>query len=443
MAIDDLNDWVGCLGGHPNALTPNIDAMASRGVLFEKAYCPSTLCKPSRASVFSGLLPSTLGIYENGQRWRSALADDQVPLPERFMELGYEGLGAGKIYHGVTGRRWEAVSQLPWPVARPAMRERWGDWDDFIPDPPNPVPDVLPGSGLAGATRWFDWGPVDVEDSEMGDAQVASWTSAQLARKHDRPFFMACGFYRPHLPWYAPRRYFDLYRDVDVALPEVDAGDLADLPATPRRWTQRLQRQLIFQTLEDQRSAVTAYLACTSFVDACVGRVLAALANGPNAEDTIVVLWSDHGHHLGEKQMWDKRVLWEETTHVPLIVAAPGVNPGVCSQAVGLVDVYPTLLELCSLSPASELDGQSLLPFLRDPQAVRAEPVLTTFQFRNHSLRSERWRYTQYRDGGEELYDHDRDPGERHNLSDDPSLASVKGELARWMPKLNRPRLRT
>ena len=412
LAVDDLNDWVGALGGHPQAKTPNIDRLAARGTLFTNAHCQAPVCSPSRASLVTGRLPSSTGMYF----LLPALAaepslQDTVTLVQRFAEEGYATFGVGKVHHG---------------DERPFFGEYGGAMGGFGPRPEAKL------SYPIGHPLW-DWGAYPEKDEQMPDRRVADWAAQKLAEEHDRPFFLAAGFWRPHVPMYAPKPWFDLHPREEVLLPEVLAGDRDDLPDYAKALTIGLPAPRHEWLVENEqwRHAVQAYLASTSFVDACVGRVLDALAESRYADDTIVVLLSDHGFHLGEKQRWAKRSLWETSTRVPLVVAAPGRAPGVSSQPVGLVDVYPTLLELAGLRPGEALDGHSLAPLLDDPDAPWPHVALTTFGPGNHTVRSRRWRYTRYADGSEELYDHDADPREWHNLiAREPRTDAVEEVLA-------------
>jgi arylsulfatase A-like enzyme len=270
---------------------------------------------------------------------------------------------------------------------------------------------------------------------------VASWGMEFLKGDHGGPFFLACGFFRPHLPWYVPPKYFEMYPADEVTLPNVNENDLDDVPKIGRQMARpEGDHKKVIET-DNWRRAVQGYLACISFVDTQIGKVLDALYSSPYAEDTIVVLWGDHGWHLGEKLHWRKFALWEEATHNVFMVVAPGLTRagGRCSRPVSLLDIYPTLIELCGLPPKEGLEGQSLVPLLRDPAAEWERPVLTTHGRENHSIRSERWRYIRYRDGTEELYDHDNDELEWTNLAGRAEHADVKQELARWLPESNAP----
>jgi arylsulfatase A-like enzyme len=423
IAVDDLNDWIGCLGGHPDTKTPNLDRLAKRGVLFSNAHCAAPLCNPSRAALMTGVRPSTSGIYRNPQPWREGHLAAAPTIPQHFRASGYRAIGGGKIFHG----------RFPDPPS----------WSHYFPDkkrtkPRDPMPPNRPLNGIPRAAH-FDWGPVDVENDKMGDWQVANWARRELQTQHDKPFFLACGLFRPHLPWYVPPQYFKMFPADKVTLPKVNKDDLSDVPPAGRRVALNNEDHVNVLKTSNWHKAVAGYLASVAFADACVGRVLDALDNGPNAKDTIIVLWGDHGWHLGEKLHWRKFTLWEEATRCPLMIVAPGVGkPGVCTRPVSLMDIYPTLVDLCGLGKNNRLEGNSLVPLLRNPSAKWEQPALTTNGYRCDSLRSERWRYIRYADGSDELYDHGNDALEWTNLAGKPEHAEAKAELARWLPKVNR-----
>ena len=435
IAVDDLNDWVGVLGGHPQARTPNIDALAARGMTFLNAHSPSALCNPSRTALLTGLRPSTSGVYGNNEDWRTMDRFSGVAtLPRHFRDRGYRTFGAGKIFHAHTFGP-AGFFGLNDPAA----------WDAFYPSVGRQLPDEV-GPPLRPSNRnplfnGFDWSPVVTEDSAMGDGQVVSWIEQQLVAETGNPRFVAAGIYRPHLPWYVPQPYFDMHPLESIELPATIADDLDDVPAVGRAGSFQ-STELHEWVLEDPprwKEAVQGYLASISFADAMVGRLMQALERSGRADRTIVVLWGDHGFHLGEKARWRKMTLWEESTHVPLIVVAPGVTtPGsMSSTPVSLMDIYPTLTALSGLTTPSHVEGASLVPLLEDPAARRDAPAVTTYGYRNHAARSERYRYIQYADGSEELYDHQVDPHEWTNLAADPSFAAVKTDLARWLPTVN------
>lgn len=430
IAIDDLNDWIGKLGGHPRTLTPNINRLADRGVLFTNAHCAAPACNPSRAALMTGVAPYRSGVYMNRQPWKPALKD-RITLPQHFMEHGYAAIGSGKIYHG----------RYPDPES----------WDKYWPSktknrPRDPKPDVKSVSGLNMAH--FDWGPVDVEDAEMGDTKVVDWVIGQLQAEHQKPLFLACGIFRPHLPWYVPTKYFEKFPVDDILLPAHRRDDLDDIPPAGVKMARPRGDHAAVVEHEQWHAAVQGYLASIHYADAQVGRLLDALNASPLADNTVIVLWTDHGWHLGEKKHWRKFALWEEATRTPLIFVAPPDTPGLpegtptgtrVGAPASLLDIYPTLLELCGLPPREGLSGQSLVPLLADPRAARERPAITTHGRLNHSVRTDRWRYIRYADDAEELYDHASDPMEYVNLADHPAYKEIKAKLAKWLPQKNAP----
>jgi arylsulfatase A-like enzyme len=424
IAVDDLNDWVGCLGGQPDARTPNLDRLASQGVLFTNAHCAAPLCNPSRAAIMTGIRPSTSGIYDNNQPMRkSPVLKDAVTMTQHFRSSGYRVVGGGKIFHGA----------YPDPAS----------WDEYFPSqtknkPNDPVPAKLPANGIP-KTGHFDWGPVSEPDAKMGDSQVVDWAIGELKRKQSQPLFLACGLFRPHLPWHVPAKYFDLFPRDKITLPRVKAGDLDDIPPIGVKFAKPSGDHKSVMDHGQWRHAVQGYLASIAFMDAMLGRLMDGFAKSPLARDTVVVLWSDHGWHLGEKLHWRKFTLWEEATRNVFLMNVPGVTkPGTrCGRPVSMIDLYPTLADVCALPARKELEGESLRPLLANPNAERARPAVTTYFRNNHSVRNERWRYVRYADGGEELYDHRADVQEWHNLAGRSEYAMVKQDLARWLPRVN------
>ncbi len=433
IALDDLNDWVGCLGGHPQARTPNLDRLASSGVLFDNAHCPAPACNPSRSAIFTGLSPHVSGLYANGQRMRDALPDAEL-LPAYFARHGYWAGGSGKMLHYfIDARSWdeyypEKESENPFPAHMP-----WGS-----------RPKSLPRGGPWQYVE-TDWHAFDVTDDEFGgDAKVADWVSKHLAQKRETPFFLACGIYRPHEPWFVPKHYFDLFPLEQVLLPPgYREDDLDDLPesgkrAGPNRYFAHIRRH------GQWKQAVQAYLAAIAYADAMLGRVLDALDKSPHRDNTIVALWSDHGWHLGEKEHWQKFTVWRAATRVPLIIRVPAGAPGLprgtaagtrCSAPVNLLSLFPTLTELCGLPGKDDNSGPSLVPLLRNATAPWPHVSLTWgHRPGTIGLSASGWRYLRYPDGGEELYDIRNDPYEWHNLAGEAVHADTLAALRARAP---------
>lgn len=412
IAIDDLNAWVTHLGAHPQAKTPHIDALAKRGVTFRQAHCAAPICNPSRAALLSGLRPFTSGVYDNGIDWRKLVPASATTLPLHFKNNGYFVAGAGKIYHGAFPRA--------------------GDWHEYPADKQKD-PKPKGNDGVDG----IKFAPLDCDDSDLTDYRTVSWTIEQLGKKHDRPFFLACGLHKPHMPWNVPRKYYDMFPLDKIILPKVLESDLDDIPPAGVRMARPEGDHKAILASGRWKDAVQGYLAAGAFCDAMIGRLLDAFDKSAYKDNTIIVLWGDHGWHLGEKQHWRKFALWEEATRAPLIFVAPGVTKpgGVCNRTVDFMSIYPTLTDLCGLETPKHIEGPSIKKLLADPEAAWDRPALTTHGQGNHAVRSEQWRYIRYKDGSEELYDHSKDPHEWTNLAKDAKYDDVKAGLAKWMPK--------
>jgi arylsulfatase A-like enzyme len=438
VCADDLNAWIAPLGRHPGVKTPCIDAFARQGTLFTHTYCTAPHCNPSRASVFTGLRPTTTGVYHG-----ELLAADGslLTLPELFRRHGYEVFGAGKVFHGqydyrtatklyATSARWLDSHNLP------------DIWDEFHPCGDEPLPEGRPFNRFydfrngADVPDWychFDWGPLPDEQAEdLPDLAVLARASEFIRRSHERPFFCAVGFYRPHLPWYVPKRYFDLHPLEEVTLPDVRSDELEGVPELALQWARNPADHDLVLSHGQWKHAVRGYLASMSFCDALVGRLIQTLEDAGRLGDTIVVLWGDNGFHLGEKLHWRKFTLWEEATRVPLVVWAPGRSRSGFRYdfPVSLLDLYPTLVELTGLPAPERLEGESLVPWLTQSARSRRSLPVSTWGPGNHSVRAPNWRYTRYRDGSEELYDHRVDPRERNNLAEAPQHRPVIETLA-------------
>jgi len=423
ISIDDLNDWVGVLGAHPDAQTPNIDRLAKEGILFTNAHCQAPICGPSRASLLSGLRPSTTGVYGqiSDEDLRAVPSFENIDfLPEYFKKNGYKTLGVGKIFHG--------------HAPKGIFQHSGGRIKGFGPKPTKPFKWNQKGTST-------DWGAFPQHDSLMNDYSYAQWTKKELQKKHDQPFFMAVGLIRPHVPWYAPKKWFDQY-DVDkIALPQYDPDDFNDLPEIAKRIAYKGMMPTTDWAIEsgEWRNIVHAYLACISFVDHQVGIVLDALQNSEYHDNTIVVLWSDHGYEIGEKGSFGKHTLWSESTKVPLIFKIPDFkSPKSIDQPVELLDLYPTLLDYAKLPKNPLNEGKSLRSFIEgnaDDEAI----AITTYGKNNHSMINQSYRYIRYEDGSEELYDLSIDPDEKNNIADRPDLNALKQSLMLQFPEKNVP----
>jgi arylsulfatase A-like enzyme len=443
IVADDLNAWIGALGRHPDVRTPNIDALAARGVLFSHAYCAAPYCNASRMSTFTGCLPSTTGVFQNEPFWDAA--DRSPTFVELLRSAGYYTFGAGKVFHGVfdyAGAGHERKPKADWRE----IENRLSLWDDFRTNAAEPLPDDRPLNGLFDFGDFasvppmyhhFDWGPLPEDRLEMmPDAAVSRAVTSFLRAPPRRPFFCAAGLYKPHLPWHVPKRFFDLYDPARIALPLVKEDDLDDVPEIGRQWALSPRDHELVTSRDQWRSAVQGYLASISYCDHMVGEIVAALDSSGLAEDTAIIFWGDNGFHLGEKLHWRKFVLWEEATRVPLIIVPPraGRRHVRVHEPVGLVDIFPTILQLCEISLSARVDGESLAPLLSGAEAERRKPAIMTWGRGNHSVRTSQWRLTRYADGTEELYDHRTDPHEWTNLASLPEFTRMRQELSRWIP---------
>lgn len=440
IIADDLRDYVGWMGGHPQAQTPNMDRLAKMGMRFTNAHCNYALCNPSRTSLLTGLLPSSSGVFGNEQDWRRSVQVVGKPtLPEYFRSMGFLTAAGGKVFHANHGGPDGKLAG--WHGGRRGFEQDTA-WETRFPEPGIQIPDlpVHTGQNFNGLDIWhWDWGQIDVPDTLTDDGAVVSWASDFLKHKTRKPFFLSVGLYRPHSPWYVPQKYFDMFPLETIQLPEVKEDDLADVPEFAKGHDKPGSFHDVIVQTGKWKEAIQAYLASIAFCDAMLGQILDSWLEGPHAKNTIVVFTSDHGWYLGEKRMWHKGKLWEETTHIPLSIYAPGVTKEDTStdQPVSLVDLYPTFCDLVKVTKPEHLDGRSLVPLLKDPTAKSAKPAITAMGGGarvSYSARSDRWRYIRYADGSEELYDHQTDPHEWTNLAADPANDAVKSELAAVFP---------
>lgn len=467
IAVDDLNDWIGCLDGHPQALTPNMDRLASRGVLFANAHCAAPACNPSRAAVFCGRLPQVSGVWSNKSKSISQYKA-AILIPTALNQSGYRTLGTGKLLHkgGKSAfqeyysveQRWspfsgEAVQYKPEELSskgteNPRHRFRYKGKEYTLPL--NNMPSDRAPNQRKGES--FDWGPIDVPDSEFGDTQITNWAIQQVRTKHDKPLFLGVGYYRPHIPLWAPKRFFGRFARDPGKLPVTKPNDLEDLGSMGRKWALEPITAGSHATViknNQWQAAVEAYLACVSYVDHEIGRLLEALDDSRLAQNTLVILWSDHGWQLGEKQHWGKWTGWERSTKVPLIVVPPQTQANqfskgaICRAPVSLLDVYPTLMEFCDGHDPPTFDGQSLVPLLKTPSLKTDRAAVTMFDKGNGAIRTNHFRYIEYANGEHELYHMDSDPYEFENLASNPKYDTTKrllqSQLAPYLNQASQP----
>ncbi len=412
IAVDDLNDFVSYADRYKGAITPNIDRLASQGMAFNNAYCQYTVCRPSRASVMSGFYPHRLqgNIHDDESVQAEARKLRSELMHVWFRNNGYKPLAVGKILH----------RHLP---------------EETL--------DASGGRGLFSAglgklkRNWHqegtmtDWAMEPESDEQMPDHKAAQWAVDQLEKKHEKPFFLMVGFLRPHNPWYVPKKWWDLYDREKINLPPYKEDDLNDLPQMGLNNIKKVMPRTEWAIENDQwRNIVHSYLASISFVDHQIGKVISALEKSDYGDNTIIVLWSDHGYHMGEKNTFQKHSLWERSTHIPLIFAGPGITAGKsCNRVVSLLDIYPTLVDMCGLPENLQNEGISLVPLIEDPSLAWPYPVVTGYGKDCYAIQNERYRYLRYSDGSEEFYDLKNDPHEWNNISEDHEIAGIKREM--------------
>lgn len=459
ISVDDLNDWIGPLKGHPQARTPNLDRLLAEGVSFTNAHCTAPVCAASRNSLLTGLKPSTTGWYTNAKYNNDQAADevlgDTPTLPQHFRQNGYSTMAAGKIFHTGTSdyrkEQWNEV--LPHYVIKDEALHRRGfgygnDKDHKYYPFPRDGGQIVQHFGPDTPGKSLCWGALERSDIPMNgvmpDEYIANWASEKLSARYDNPFFLAVGFIRPHVPYTAPKEYFDMFPLDEIIMPEIIEDEMEDIPLYGKAMALGVipggdHNAVLEIGGTFWKELVRANLACIAFADAQVGKVLDALEKSPYKENTITVLWSDHGQNFGEHCNWRKMCLWEESTRVPLIIRTPGRRQGaVCNEAVSLLDLYPTLTELSGIPAVASNEGLALTGLLKNPGSKREQPAVTTWGYRNHSVRDERWRYIQYRDGTEELYDHAVDDEEHYNLAGQKQYQEIIDTLKQWIPQQNR-----
>lgn len=419
IAIDDLRDWVGYLHHNEQSKTPNIDRLAKMGVAFTRSYCAAPVCNPSRAALMSGMRPSTTGVYNNNNDWRVAIPEDK-PLTTQFRNAGYFVCGAGKIYHESYKRRSE--------------------WDDYLENEgAGKAEKRLSKNAKDDGVGGIKFAPLDCEDSDLPDYKITDYGIDQLGKPHDKPFFLAVGLHKPHMPWNVPQKWYDMFPLDKVELPPYLKDDLADVPPSGVKMARPDGDHKNIVEAGRWKDAIQGYLAAIAYTDMNIGRLLDAFDKSAYKDNTIIVFWCDHGWHLGEKDHWRKFALWENTTRAPLLWVVPGMTkPGsVCDRTVDFMTIFPTLMDLCGIPTPAHCEGQSIKPLLQDPAAPWEHHAMTTYLFNNHAVRNEGWRYIRYANGDEELYNEALDPEEWKNLATDPQYAGTKSELAKTMPTVN------
>ena len=425
IAIDDMNDWVSLLDPESPIKTPNLERLAKRGMLFTRAYCISAACNPSRSATMTGLRPTTTGVYGNASDWRKATPDRKT-IMQQFQDAGYSVRGAGKLFHHHLARAYHDDASF----------------DYFLSMAPQNMPPKKLNRAPEYGSKNTDWGAWPGDEKDTIDFKTADYCIDALRNPPtDKPQFLACGIFKPHSPFFAPPKYYGEFED--IAKPERRDDDWKDLPSgavtlmQTKNWFWSGMSKLDERIPGSYHDFIRAYAACCTFADAQIGRVLDALDVSLRRDQTIVVLWSDHGFHLGEKDHIEKFALWEKSNHIPFIVVAPGVTePGFrCDTPVDLSVLYPSLLELSGLPADPTCDGVSIVPLLKDANSKWNYPALMTYGRGNHAVRSERWRYIRYADGTEELYDHAKDPNEWTNVAAKPEHADVIEAHKKWLPK--------
>lgn len=424
IAIDDMNDWTGFLGGHPQAQTPNMDRLAKKGVNFTNAHCSAPGCSPSRNSLLYGVEPFNSGLYAFYDQggFSEKVLQDYVSLPQFFKNNGYNTYGSGKIHHR---REPSSVEWTEFYEKEKANPLKFDDEEGYQ-------------QGKSGKMRFS---PTLNPLADHTDYKNTSFGVDVLGREHDKPFFLAVGIIKPHLPFVCPKQFFDLYPE-EVASPRIKSGDLADVPKVGKTMA-KVGDDRRFKKDQAWNKVRRAYLACISWADYNIGRLIDTLESSQYADNTVIILWSDHGFALGEKNHFKKFALWEETTRTPFIILdlrdkeAP--EGRTVSDAVSLINIYRTLADLAGLKAPEYVAGTSLVPQLNNPDAPLAQPATCTWGRGNYTLRDRDWRYTRYYDGGEELYDHRKDSDEWTNLASNPEYKSVKKRLAGFLPEREAP----
>lgn len=443
IAVDDLNDWIGVYGGNPQVRTPNIDKLAQSSVVFRNASCPGPVSGPSRSALLSGFMPATTGIYGNSTNMlNSEIVQTHATLPEYFSKNGYVTISSGKIFHKHTTPNGFDHGQWAFDVWDQEKGEESSVQQDKAYSCNNGIINgkkIENPQFLCGAVNDMFFGPTKGTLEDTKDYKTAKWFENKLQESYEKPFFMSFGISKPHLPFIVPEEFFNMYGLDTIKVPNYRMDDLDDIVDQSGKKIYKPSESFLWAKHYGlEKEVVRAYMASVSYADACVGVVLDALAKSKYSENTIVILWGDHGWHLGEKLKYGKATLWREATQLPFIFHVPGMSKKQnCYRNVNLIDIYPTLIDLCNL-PKKELDGKSIKPLLQNP-SKKWTPTVSTLNSGNHSIMSEKWHYITTERGVEELYNLEKDPMEWTNLANTKTkeIESVKKSLKAYVPTVN------
>ncbi len=435
ISIDDLNDWVGFLGTHPGNHTPNFDALAGSGLSFTNAHTPAPMCLPARNALLYGDPPYVTGVYDHTDA-STTNATEYTRVTPSLIDYawagGYETFGTGKVFHG-RNNRFDTSQNIDFYLPG-YLRKSFPDSGRFDPDWISPYSGNPIGTGEEFTPAHIDFGPSGREPLDDPDGLAATWAMDRLAEDHQRPLFLAFGTYMPHVPWRVPQQYFDLHPLEDVVVPEIREDDLDDLSDYARGLIDTSGRYRLMTQSNLMAEAVQAYQASISYADDMAGRVLNSLADSRYADETTIVLWSDHGYHLGEKMHIHKLTLWERATRVPLVLGGAGIPAGVVDAPVSTMDMAGTIAAAGDFALRDSWDSEDLVGLVADPSSAAARPPVTTWLEGNHAVRTDRYRYIRYVTGDTELYDHSVDQNEWTNIAADPANAAIVTELDGFLP---------
>jgi arylsulfatase A-like enzyme len=427
LAIDDLRNFVNCFG-YEQAITPNLDRLAKRSTIFTNAHNQAPMCGPSRTSCMTGTMPHVSGAYGFVDLRKVPYLKKATTLNRHFKNNGYQTYTVGKIYHGNT------YIEGDWTKVLGKAMHKGGTWaSDSMKKEDLAIKSYFHGKKACG--------PSDIPEEKFHDTITADIAVKQLQAMNEQPWFLAVGFTKPHLPWVAPRKYFDMYNEDELILPEILENDIQDTPDAAQFASYQIHSLAIDREKGAARRLLHSYLATITYMDAQLGKVLDALGNREDAQNTAIALWSDHGWHLGEKQCWSKFTLWRESTLNPMMLSFPGqTKANICNKPVQLVDLYPTLIDICKLNkPQHQLDGRSVTSLMKNPDTEWPYPAITCNGRDSYSLTFERYKYNRFFDGSEELYDHHNDPLEHKNLADTPAMESIKNQCMAYLPQKSAP----